>query len=71
MVRDDIYDAMAVCMVSLLTSLLYCYFAQAAPAKMRLRSEKHLNNITKRGLVSKPENVWRYGTNVYELVIRY
>ncbi|TYZ57961.1 hypothetical protein PybrP1_008416 [[Pythium] brassicae (nom. inval.)] len=27
----------------------------AAPAKMRLRSEKHLSNITKRGLVSKPE----------------
>lgn len=30
---------------------------QAAPAKMRLRSEKHLSNITKRGLVSKPEKV--------------
>jgi hypothetical protein len=29
----------------------------AAPAKMRLRSEKHLANITKRGHVSKPEKV--------------
>ncbi|POM73462.1 Stress associated endoplasmic reticulum protein [Phytophthora palmivora] len=27
----------------------------AAPAKMRLRSEKHLANITKRGLVSQPQ----------------
>ncbi|KAJ0407542.1 hypothetical protein P43SY_006860 [Pythium insidiosum] len=27
----------------------------AAPAKMRLRSEKHLANITKRGLVSQPD----------------
>ncbi|RMX64885.1 hypothetical protein KXD40_005689 [Peronospora effusa] len=27
----------------------------AAPAKIRLRSEKHLANITKRGLVSQPE----------------
>jgi hypothetical protein len=30
---------------------------QAAPAKMRLRSEKHSANITKRGLVSQPEKV--------------
>ncbi|KAE8896587.1 hypothetical protein PF010_g6717 [Phytophthora fragariae] len=29
----------------------------AAPAKMRLRSEKHLANITKRGLVSQPQKV--------------
>ncbi|EEY61404.1 uncharacterized protein PITG_01701 [Phytophthora infestans T30-4] len=27
----------------------------AAPAKMRLRSEKHLANITKRGQVSQPQ----------------
>ena len=31
--------------------------AMATPAKMRLRSDKHLGNITKRGRVSQPAKV--------------